>query len=67
MHFLITQILQKSLSYLSTNALFFSCVCHWNDTPYSAPQWNPDKKYKVAIVMGGFGYMDESTGKIGYI
>ena len=55
------------LAYLLTNDLFYSYVCYWNDRFYANPQWNPDKRYKAGIIMGGFGYMDKSTGKIGYV
>ena len=54
-------------SYLLTNNLFYSYVCYWNDKSYITPQWNPCKKYKIGIIMGGFGYMDKFTGKIGYV
>lgn len=55
------------LAYLLTNDLFYSYVCYWNDRFYANPQWNPDKRYKAGIIMGGFGYMDKFTGKIGYV
>lgn len=53
--------------YLSANDLFYSYACYWNDSLYSTPQWNPEKMYKAGIVMGCFGFMDRTTGKIGYV
>lgn len=57
--------------YLFSNRLVYSVIGYLRDKPYSVPTYMEGKKYKYAIVLGGFGYMDPETEKIrfgeGYI
>lgn len=50
--------------YLSSTRFVYSVVGYLRDKPYSVPTYVEGKKYKYAIVLGGFGYMNHKTGKI---
>lgn len=50
--------------YLFSNKFVYSVVGYLRDKPYSVPTYTQGKKYKYAIVLGGFGSMNHKTGEI---
>ena len=51
---------------LFTNGLLLGYVKHQMVKEYSTVQINPNKQYKVAIVMGGFASVNKETGALRY-
>lgn len=62
--FSIIAVVCLLIFYLFSNRYVFSVIGYLRDKPYSVPTYVEGKKYKYAVVLGGFGSMDPETGEI---
>lgn len=59
-------ILSALLFVVFTNGWIYERAKHSLYADFSTSTVNPDKEYQVAIVMGGYGFINTDTGQMGY-